>query len=208
MDFKVAGSKDGITAIQMDLKIDGLPMDIMRKALQQAKEGRSHILDEMNKVLSAPKDKLSKYAPKMQKVNIPTDKIGEFIGPGGKNIKAIQEEYEVDINIEDSGLALIAGSDQDNIDKVFEIMSGYSMVPEPGKTYEAEVVSIQNYGAFVKIAPGKEGLLHISQLSTERVNKVEDVLKLGDKIKVKLTKIDDNNRLNFSIKALEEKQKS
>ena len=208
MDFKVAGSKDGITAIQMDLKIDGLPMDIMRKALQQAKEGRSHILDEMNKVLSAPKDKLSKYAPKMQKVNIPIDKIGEFIGPGGKNIKAIQEEYEVDINIEDSGLALIAGSNQDNIDKVFEIMSGYSMVPEPGKTYEAEVVSIQNYGAFVKIAPGKEGLLHISQLSTERVNKVEDVLKLGDKIKVKLTKIDDNNRLNFSIKALEEKQKS
>ena len=208
MDFKVAGSKDGITAIQMDLKIDGLPMDIMRKALQQAKEGRSHILDEMNKVLSAPKDKLSKYAPKMQKVNIPTDKIGEFIGPGGKNIKAIQEEYEVDINIEDSGLALIAGSDQENIDKVFEIMSGYSMVPEPGKTYEAEVVSIQNYGAFVKIAPGKEGLLHISQLSTERVNKVEDVLKLGEKIKVKLTKIDDNNRLNFSIKALEEKQNS
>ena len=208
MDFKVAGSKDGITAIQMDLKIDGLPMDIMREALQQAKEGRSHILDEMNKVLSEPKKLLSEYAPKIKKTNIPPDKIGEFIGPGGKNIKAIQEEYEVDISIEDSGLALILGTNQESLDKVFEIMSGYSMVPEVGKTYEAEVVSIQNYAAFVKIAPGKEGLLHISELRAERVEKVEDVLKLGQKVDVKLMKIDDNNRLNFSIKALEKKQHS
>ena len=205
MDFKVAGSKDGITAIQMDLKIDGLPMDIMREALEQAKAGRSHILDEMNKTMSTPSKKLSKYAPKIMKVSIPADKIGEFIGPGGKNIKAIQADYEVDISIDDDGLALILGTDQDKIDQVHEIMSGYSMVPEVGKVYEAEVVSIQSYGAFVKIAPGKEGLLHISQLRSERVNKVEDVLKMGEMVKVKLTKIDDNNRLNFSIKALEEK---
>ena len=205
MDFKVAGSKDGITAIQMDLKIDGLPMDIMREALEQAKAGRSHILDEMNKTMSTPSKKLSKYAPKIMKVSIPADKIGEFIGPGGKNIKAIQADYEVDISIDDDGLALILGTDQDKIDQVYEIMSGYSMVPEVGKVYEAEVVSIQSYGAFVKIAPGKEGLLHISQLRSERVNKVEDVLKMGEMVKVKLTKIDDNNRLNFSIKALEEK---
>ena len=205
MDFKVAGSKDGITAIQMDLKIDGLPMDIMREALEQAKAGRSHILDEMNKAMSEPSKKLSKYAPKIMKVSIPADKIGEFIGPGGKNIKAIQADYEVDISIDDDGLALILGTDQDKIDQVHEIMSGYSMVPEVGKVYEAEVVSIQSYGAFVKIAPGKEGLLHISQLKSERVDKVEDVLKMGEIVKVKLTKIDDNNRLNFSIKALEEK---
>ena len=205
MDFKVAGSKDGITAIQMDLKIDGLPMDIMREALEQAKAGRSHILDEMNKTMSEPSKKLSKYAPKIVKVSIPQDKIGEFIGPGGKNIKAIQADYEVDISIDDDGLALILGTDQDKIDEVQELMSGYSMIPEPGKVYEAEVVSIQSYGAFVKIAPGKEGLLHISQISSERVDKVEDVLKMNQMIKVKLTKIDDNNRLNFSIKALEEK---
>ena len=205
MDFKVAGSKEGITAIQMDLKIDGLPMNIMREALEQAKEGRSHILDEMGKSLSSPNKKLSKYAPKIMKVSIPSDKIGEFIGPGGKNIKAIQADYEVDISIDDDGLALILGTDQDKIDQVHEIMSGYSMVPEVGKVYEAEVVSIQSYGAFVKIAPGKEGLLHISQLRSERVDKVEDVLKMGEMVKVKLTKIDDNNRLNFSIKALEEK---
>ena len=162
----------------------------------------------MNKVLSEPKKLLSEYAPKILKSNIPPDKIGEFIGPGGKNIKAIQEEYEVDISIEDSGLALILGTDQEKLDKVFEIMKGYSMVPEVGKAYEAEVVSIQNYGAFVKIAPGKEGLLHISELRAERVEKVEDILKVGEKITVKLMKIDDNNRLNFSIKALEKKQHS
>jgi polyribonucleotide nucleotidyltransferase len=208
MDFKIAGSKEGITAIQMDLKIDGLPMDIMREALQQAKEGRSHILDEMNKVMSEPNKLLSQYAPKIQKANIPPDKIGEFIGPGGKNIKAIQEEYEVDISIEDSGLALILGTDHEKLEQVLEIMKGYSMVPEVGKAYEAEVVSIQNYGAFVKIAPGKEGLLHISQIRAERVEKVEDVLKVGQKITVKLLKIDDNNRLDFSIKALEKKQHS
>ena len=180
-------------------------MDIMREALEQAKAGRSHILDEMNKTMSAPSKKLSKYAPKIMKVSIPADKIGEFIGPGGKNIKAIQADYEVDISIDDDGLALILGTDQEKIEQVHEMMSGYSMVPEVGKAYEAEVVSIQSYGAFVKIAPGKEGLLHISQLRSERVDKVEDVLKMGEMVKVKLTKIDDNNRLNFSIKALEEK---
>ena len=208
MDFKVAGSKDGITAIQMDLKIDGLPMDIMREALEQAKVGRSHILDEMNKTMSEPNKKVSEYAPKIVKATIPPDKIGEFIGPGGKNIKAVQADYECDINIDDSGLVLILGTDQEKIDQVQELMAGYSMIPEPGKTYEAEVVSIQSYGAFVKIAPGKEGLLHISELKSTRVEKVEDVLKIGEKIKVKLVKIDDNNRLNFSIKALEKKQHS
>ena len=208
MDFKVAGSKDGITAIQMDLKIDGLPINIMKEALLQAKEGRSHILDEMNKALSEPREKLSEYAPKIMKSTLPPDKIGEFIGPGGKNIKAIQADYECDISIDDSGLVLILGTDQDKLDEVYEIVSAYSMVPEAGKVYDAEVVSIQSYGAFVKIAPGKEGLLHISELKNERVDKVEDVVNMGDKVKVKLTKIDDNNRLNFSIKALEEKQHS
>jgi len=205
MDFKVAGSRDGITAIQMDLKIDGLPIDLMREALQQAKEGRIHILDVMKEELEVHRDRLSIHAPKIGQSSIPVDRIGDFIGPGGKNIKSISAEYECEISVEDDGMCVVMGQDQDYIDTVVRILDSYNLVPVPGEVYDAEVVRIMDFGAFVKIAPGKEGLVHISALNWEHVKKVEDVVKIGDKVKVKLIKIDDLKRLDFSMKALMEK---
>ena len=205
MDFKVAGSREGITAIQMDLKIDGLPIDLMKEALQQAKEGRIHILDVMQKELAEHRDHLSVHAPKIGQSSIPEDRIGDFIGPGGKNIKAISAEYECEISVEDDGMCVVMGQDQDKIDTVVRILDSYNLVPVPGEVYDAEVVRIMDFGAFVKIAPGKEGLVHISALNWEHVKKVEDVVKIGDKVKVKLIKIDDLKRLDFSMKALIEK---
>ena len=205
MDFKVAGSRDGITAIQMDLKIDGLPIDLMREALQQAKEGRIHILDVMKEELETHRDRLSIHAPKIGQSSIPVDRIGDFIGPGGKNIKAISAEYECEISVEDDGMCVVMGQDQDYIDTVVRLLDSYNLVPVPGEVYDAEVVRIMDFGAFVKIAPGKEGLVHISALNWEHVKKVADVVKIGDKVKVKLIKIDDLKRLDFSMKALMEK---
>ena len=205
MDFKVAGSRDGITAIQMDLKIDGLPIDLMREALQQAKEGRIHILDVMKEELETHRDRLSIHAPKIGQSSIPVDRIGDFIGPGGKNIKAISAEYECEISVEDDGMCVVMGQDQDYIDTVVRLLDSYNLIPVPGEVYDAEVVRIMDFGAFVKIAPGKEGLVHISALNWEHVKKVNDVVKIGDKVKVKLIKIDDLKRLDFSMKALMEK---
>ena len=205
MDFKVAGSEKGITAIQMDLKIDGLPMDIMKEALMQAKEGRLHILNEMKDTLSTHRDKLSDYAPKIGQASIPVDRIGDFIGPGGKNIKAICADYECEVSVEDDGSCVVMGDNQDYLNKVVKILDSYNLVPTVGEVYDAEVVRIMDFGAFVKIAPGKEGLVHISSLSWEHVKKVEDVVKIGDKVKVKLTKIDNLGRYDFSMKALIEK---
>jgi len=205
MDFKVAGSREGITAIQMDLKIEGLPINLMKEALQQAKEGRIHILDAMQEELAEHRERLSVHAPKIGQSSIPVDRIGDFIGPGGKNIKAISAEYECEISVEDDGMCVVMGQDQDNIDTVVRILDSYNLVPVPGEVYDAEVVRIMDFGAFVKIAPGKEGLVHISALNWEHVRKVEDVVKIGDKVKVKLIKIDDLKRLDFSMKALIEK---
>jgi polyribonucleotide nucleotidyltransferase len=205
MDFKVAGSEDGITAIQMDLKIEGLPIDLMREALQQAKEGRIHILNEMKSELEAHRDRLSIYAPKIGQASIPVDRIGDFIGPGGKNIKNVCEQYECEISVEDDGMCVVMGQDQDKIDEVVKILDSYNLVPVVGESYDAEVVRIMDFGAFVKIAPGKEGLVHISALNWEHVKKVEDVVKIGDQVKVKLIKIDEMKRLDFSMKALIEK---
>jgi len=205
MDFKVAGTRDGISAIQMDLKIDGLPIDLMREALQQAKEGRIHILDVMKQELETHRDRLSIHAPKIGQSSIPVDRIGDFIGPGGKNIKAISAEYECEISVEDDGMCVVMGQDQDYIDTVVRLLDSYNLIPVPGEVYDAEVVRIMDFGAFVKIAPGKEGLVHISALNWEHVKKVEDVVKIGDKVKVKLIKIDDLGRLDFSIKALLDK---
>jgi len=205
MDFKVAGSRDGITAIQMDLKINGLPIDLMREALQQAKEGRIHILNVMKEELETHRERLSIHAPKIGQSSIPVDRIGDFIGPGGKNIKAISAEYECEISVEDDGMCVVMGQDQDSIDTVVRLLDSYNLVPVPGEVYDAEVVRIMDFGAFVKIAPGKEGLVHISALNWEHVKNVEDVVKIGDKVKVKLIKIDDLGRLDFSMKALLEK---
>ncbi len=205
MDFKVAGSRDGITAIQMDLKIDGLPLDLMTKALDQAKAGRIHILDEMKKEMDVHRESLSVHAPKIGQSSIPVDRIGDFIGPGGKNIKSISAEYECEISVEDDGMCVVMGQDQESIDTVVKLLDSYNLIPVPGETYDAEVVRIMDFGAFVKIAPGKEGLVHISSLCWEHVKKVNDVVKIGDMVKVKLIKIDDMKRLDFSMKALMEK---
>ena len=202
MDFKVAGSDKGITAIQMDIKIDGLSLEIMKEALMQAKDGRLHILNEMLKHISESRDKLSEYAPKIGQGTIPVDEIGGFIGPGGKNIKGLAEKYECEINIEDDGSCTVLGTDQDSIDAVVELIGKYSLELEAGEVYEGEVIKILDFGAFVKLTPNKDGLVHISEISKERVNKVEDHLKIGDMVKVKLLKIDKMGKISLSMKAL------
>ena len=201
MDFKVAGSKKGITAIQMDIKIDGLSIAIMKDALTQAKEARIHILDEMLKALPEHRKTLSDFAPKIVQSTIPVDNIGEFIGPGGKNIKGLAEKYECEINIDDDGSCTILGQDQSLMDEVVDYIGKYSLELKPGESYDGEVVKIMDFGAFVKITPNKDGLLHISEIKKERINNVSDHLSVGDKVKVKLLKI-DNGKLSLSMKAL------
>ena len=201
MDFKVAGSSDGITAIQMDIKVVGLSYDILKDALNQARDGRLHILDKMNESLSSHRDKLSAYAPKIGQASLPVDNIGEFIGPGGKNIKKIQEEYECEINIEEDGSCTVLSQDQDNIDYVVNYIGKYSIKLVAGESYEGEVVKIMDFGAFVKITPNKDGLVHISEVKKERIDKVSDHLSVGDTVKVKLLKI-ENGKISLSIKAL------
>ena len=187
----------------MDLKIDGLPIDILKEALAQAKEGRLHILKEMKKCLSEPRAKLSKHAPKMLMTTIPVEKIGLFIGPGGKNIKAVCAEYECEVSVEDDGKCVVSGQDQEKLESVIDILDGYNFVPEVGKIYNGQVVNIKEFGAFVRIAPDVDGLVHISEISSERTNKVEDVLKMKQEVRVKLIKKDDRGKLSLSIKAIE-----
>ncbi len=202
MDFKVAGSRVGITAFQMDIKIKGITLEIMRDALEQAREGRMHILDIMSKTLDAPRPEISQYAPRLQTIKIPVDMIGPLIGPGGKNIRQLVKESGAEINIEDDGTVTIAAVQKESADKALNAIRRLTEVPEVGKVYQATVKKIMEFGAFVEILPGKEGLVHISQLDTQRVAKVEDIVKLGDVIEVKLMKIDDEGRLNLSRKAL------
>ena len=202
MDFKVAGSDEGITAIQMDLKIDGLPIDILKEALYQAKEGRLHILSEMKKCLSEPRAKMSEHAPKMLMTTVPVDKIGMVIGPGGKNIKAICADYEGDLNVEEDGKCVVSGQNQEKLEQAITLLEGYSFVPEVNKVYKGKVVKIMDFGAFVRIAPDTDGLVHISEIQHKRTNKVEDFLKVDQEIDVKLIKKDDRGKLSLSIKAL------
>ncbi|MDD8016738.1 MAG: polyribonucleotide nucleotidyltransferase [Bacteroidota bacterium] len=202
MDFKVAGTLDGITAFQMDIKIQGVTIELMATALEQAKAGRLHKLEKMNASLDKPKPTLSEYAPRFTTMKIPTDLIGALIGPGGKNIRSIVAESGAEINIEDDGTVVIAATSQEASDKAYELIGKITAVPEVGKTYKATVKKIMDFGAFVEILPGKEGLVHISQLDIKRVAKVSDVTKVGDVFEVKLLEIDDKGRLNLSRKAL------
>jgi polyribonucleotide nucleotidyltransferase len=202
MDFKVAGTAEGINAIQMDLKTEGISVDIMREALEQAKEGRLHILGEMMKVLDKSRPDLSEYAPRIFHTTINPEKIGALIGPGGRVIKAIAKETGCSIDVDDDGSVVVSGSGQDDLESAIKMVKLIATDPEVGATYEGTVVRVMDFGAFVSIAPGKEGLVHISQLAHERVNKVEDVARMGDKFDVKLIKIDDLGRLDFSRKAL------
>lgn len=202
MDFKVAGSMDGITAIQMDIKVDGLSYDILREALFQAKDGRVHILNEMNKSMQTHRDTLSVHAPKIGQSSMPVDMIGMFIGPGGKNIKGLAEKYEVEINVEEDGSCTVLGLDQENINSVLDYIKQMTYVPTVGDVFTGEVVRILDFGAFVKITPNKDGLVHISEIKKERVEKVTDCLNIGDNVEVKIIKVDDTGRISLSMKAL------
>jgi polyribonucleotide nucleotidyltransferase len=198
MDFKVAGTGDGITGFQMDIKIAGVSPEIMRKALDQAKRGRLHILSIMNSTISKPVDAISEFAPKIMSLRIDIDKIGALIGPGGKNIKAICEQYNVRINTEDDGTVTIFGRGAKDTEEAKAAVLGIVLDPEVGKIYHGTVKRIMDFGAFVEILPGKEGLVHISRLSRQRVAQVTDVVHEGDAIDVKLLEIDKMGRLNLS----------
>lgn len=203
MDFKVAGTKEGVTAVQMDIKIDGINLDVMKTAINHARNARLHILDHMEKTISQPKDDLSEFAPRMITVEIPVDKIGALIGPGGKNIRSLQEETGATIEVDDDGRVYISSLNADSVEAAKEMVTGMTAVPEVGKTYHAKAVKIMpNLGVFVQFMPGKEGLVHISQLEFRRVEKVEDVVKVGDEFDVKVTEIDSQGRVNLSRKAL------
>jgi len=202
MDFKVAGTRLGITAFQMDIKIKGITLEIMEKALVQAKEGRLHILDVMSQTLDAPRPEISQFAPRLETIKIPVDMIGPLIGPGGKNIRQLVKDSGAEINIEDDGTVTVAAVLKESADKAIAAIRKMTELPEVGKVYQATVKKIMDFGAFVEILPGKEGLVHISQLDVNRVAKVEDIVKLGDVIEVKLMRIDEEGRLNLSRKAL------
>ena len=199
MDFKVAGTKDGITAIQMDLKVHGLTPEIIKEAFAKTHKARNYILDEiMLPVISEPRKELSKYAPKMYTLQIDPDKIGDVIGKGGKVIQEIQTEYEVKINIEEDGRVFISGVDAEKCEGAVGVVKLIATDPEVGAFYNGVVTRIMNFGAFVEIAPGKEGLVHISRLDVKRTEKVEDVVNVGDSIIVKCIEIDDQGRINLS----------
>ena len=202
MDFKVAGTKKGITAIQMDIKISGIDEDILKRALAQARDGRIHILGEMQKVIDKPIESLSPYAPMIISMQINPDKIREVIGSGGKTINKIIEETGVKIDIDNDGKVAILSNNQEMCLKAKSIIEGIIAEPEVGTVYKGRVTKIMEFGAFVEILPGKEGLLHISQIDKQRVAKVADVLKENDEIEVKLTDIDKQGRLNLSRKVL------
>jgi polyribonucleotide nucleotidyltransferase len=186
----------------MDIKIKGISFEIMEKALSQAREGRLKILNTMNQAMAGPRPELSQYAPRLQTLKIPVDMIGALIGPGGKNIRQIVKDSGAEINIEDDGTVTVAAVERESADKAIAAIMRVTEAPEVGKVYQATVKKIMEFGAFVEILPGKEGLVHISQLDVNRVNKVEDLVKLGDQIEVKLMKIDAEGRLSLSRKAL------
>jgi len=204
MDFKVAGTKNGVNALQMDIKITGITKEIMEKALEQAKAGRMFILGEMNKVISEPSTEMSHYAPRYLTMKINPEKIRDVIGKGGAVIKSITEETGVTIDIDDDGNVKIASSDFDNAEAAKVRIEQITAEAEVGKIYEGEVIKIMDFGAFVRILPNKEGLVHISQICEERVEKVSDKLKEGEKIQVKVLEIDRQGRIRLSMKAVSE----
>ena len=204
MDFKVAGTKEGITAIQMDIKIDGLTREVIEEALEQARQGRLAIMDHMLQTIDQPRKELSAYAPKVEIMHIKPEKIRDVIGPGGKKINEIIDETGVKLDIEQDGTIFIGAIDQDMINRAREIIEDITREAEVGQVYNAKVKRIEKYGAFVELFAGKDALLHISQISKERINKVEDVLSIGDSIDVKITEIDKQGRVNASHKALDE----
>ena len=204
MDFKVAGTRDGISAIQLDLKIEGISFELLTEALQQAHEGRMHILDKMYEAVPEAYE-LSKYAPRILSIQINPEKIGGLIGPGGKNIKKIIEDTECEVNVDDDGIVTVAGKDPAKCEEAIKLVEAITFDPEVGMEFDGKVTRLMTFGAFVEFAPGREGLVHISELEWHRVDKVEDVCGSGDSMRIKLIKIDDQGRLDFSRKALLDK---
>jgi polyribonucleotide nucleotidyltransferase len=201
MDFKVAGTKEGITAIQLDIKITGLTYKMLEEALAQAKEARLFILDKMVASLSSAREGVSKYAPKIQSVKVDPDKIGSIIGPGGKFIRKLSSDYNVSIDIDDETATVsVVAEDQENLRRALQQIVNMTKEIEPGEIYEAKVVRITNFGAFCEIIPGKQGLVHVSEISENYIKDVSEVLKEGDIVKVKIIGIDNQGRINLSIK--------
>ena len=202
MDFKVAGTPKGITAIQMDIKVHGLSRQILKDALAQAHEGRMHIMEQMLDEIKEPREEMSPYAPRIISMQIDPDKIRTVIGPGGKTINRIIAETGVKIDINDEGLIYIAAPDMEAANKGVRAIEMLVKEVEVGEVYDGKVTRIMTFGAFIEILPGKEGLLHISKMAKERVDKVEDVMNIGDIVKVKVTEIDSQNRINLTRKEL------
>jgi len=203
MDFKVTGTAKGITALQMDMKVHGLPVKILKTAIEQSKAGRAHILDHMISVISAPKPELSPYAPRIEKLMVNPDKIGAIIGKGGETINKITSETGATIDIKDDGLVTIASPDGEKIQKALDWVKSLVEEPEVGKIYTGKVVNIKDFGAFINIMPGIDGMLHISNISDQRLAKVEDALKMGQEVKVKLEAIDDKGRLSLTMRHID-----
>ena len=203
MDFKVAGTSVGINALQMDIKVDGITSEIMSKALAQARDARLHILSEMGKVISEARKEPSPFAPRYTHVKIDQSKIAAVIGKGGATIKSIIEKTGAQIDIDDSGLIKIASNDQSIGDKAKEMIEEITVGPQVDKIYEGRVVKIMDFGAFVSITPSQDGLVHISQISEERVNNVSDVLTEGDVVKVKVLEVDKQGRVKLTMKNLD-----
>jgi polyribonucleotide nucleotidyltransferase len=202
MDFKVAGTREGVNALQMDIKIGGLPREVMERALEQAHRGRIHLLDIMEATIAQPRPDISSYAPRIITITINPDNIRDVIGPGGKTIRAIQDETGARINIEDDGRVEIATADEAAANRAVQIIEGLTRLPQIGEIFEGTVKRIEPYGAFVEILPNRDGLLHVSELAWERTREVTDVIKLGDKIKVKIIGIDGSDRIKLSHRAL------
>ena len=204
MDFKIAGSAKGVTALQMDIKIKGLSVDIMRAAFQQAREARLFILDAMRNVIDKPRPDLSRWAPRIETIKIPADKVREVIGPGGKMVRAIQAETGTTIELEDDGTVRITGAKAEGREKARAMIEGLTKEPEVGEIYDGKVTRIMSIGAFVEYLPGKEGLVRVGELSSDRVGRVEDIVKVGDAVKVKVAEVDRMGRVNLSIRAVSE----
>lgn len=205
MDFKVTGTEKGVTALQMDMKVHGLPVEILSQAIKQSKPGRAFILEHMAQTISSARSNVSPYAPRIEKIKINPDKIGALIGKGGETIKKITGETGAEIDIKEDGLVTVSAVNTEAINKALAIIKGLTEEPEIGMTYEGKVVSIKDFGAFINIMPGIDGMVHISELSKDRVERVTDILKDGQIVKVKLIGIDERGRLSLSIKALEDK---
>ncbi len=200
MDFKLCGTPAGVTSYQLDLKLDGIPLSILEEAVYQAKEGRGVILEKMLSVI-ADAATISEYAPRIESIKINPEKIGMLIGPGGKNIKAIQAESGADLNIDDDGTVHIYASKNESLERAKDMVNQMFAEVEVGKIYDGKIVSCTKFGAFVEVLPGKDGLIHISELAEGRVEKTEDVVKVGDTVKAKCIGIDDKGRVKMSMRA-------